>query len=178
MYRTFFKYKIGSNTKIGKCIINVQNANIGNNVTIRSKSSITCKNLTIGSKTAIHSGNVIMGKSDFSIGENSRLINDHYIDVWNNVTIGSNTWLAGKRCQLWTHGSIHTKTRAKDLSITIGDNVYIGSGSFIAPGVTIANVNLIGLGSVVTASFNSENNIIAGNPAKVIKSEIDWRKNW
>jgi acetyltransferase-like isoleucine patch superfamily enzyme len=178
IYRTFFNYKIGSNTKIGKSVINAQNVQIGDNVTIRNKTSITCNSLRIGNGSAIHSGNVIMGKADFSIGENSRLINDHYVDVWNTVSIGNNSWLAGKRSQLWTHGSLYTKTGTKDLSITIGDNVYIGSSSLIAPGVTIASVNLIGLGSVVVTSFETTNAIIAGNPAQIIKSDVDWRENW
>ena len=174
----FFKYKIGENTFIGKSIINCKNVMIGDNVVIRNKTNITCKNLKIGNKTAIHSGNVIMGSSDFFIGENSRIINDHFIDLWNNVEIGNNTWLAGKRSQLWTHGSIHTKTKKKDLSIKIGDNIYIGANTLIAPGVKIADLNLIGLGSIITNSFDTSKNIIAGNPAKIIKQDIDWRTNW
>jgi len=89
-----------------------------------------------------------------------------------------NTWLAGKGNQLWTHGSIHTKTGNKDLSITIGDNIYIGSNSSISPGVKIESLNLVGLGSVLTKSIESSNNIIAGNPATIIKENIDWRENW
>ncbi len=178
IYKKIFKYKIGVNVHIGKSIINANDVIIGDNVIIRDNTTISCKNLKIGNNTAIHSGNVISGKNSFKIGENSRIINDHYIDLWNNVEIGNNTWLAGKRSQLWTHGSIHTKTKNKDLSIKIGDNIYIGSNSSISPGVKIESLNLIGLGSVVTKSIESSKNIISGNPASIIKTNIDWRENW
>ncbi|GHC44287.1 acyltransferase [Ulvibacter litoralis] len=178
IYRNFFKYTIGTNVFIGKSILNSKKVTIGNNVVIKNNCIITAGNVTIGNNTSIHSGNVIMGKASFSIGNNSRIINDHFIDVWNSVEIGNNTWLAGKASQLWTHGSIYTKTGKKDLSIKIGDNIYMASNCSIAPGVTIESLNLIGLGSVVTQSISSSKNIIAGNPAKIIKENIDWRENW
>ena len=86
--------------------------------------------------------------------------------------------LQGKNSQFWTHGSIHTKDNSKDLSIKIKDDVYIGSASLFAPGVKIESVNLIGLGSVVSGIFNETNTVIAGNLAKVVKQNIDWRKKW
>ena len=178
IYRTIFNYKIGKNVQIGKSVINSNNVEIGDNAIIRNNTTISCENLKIGNNTAIHSGNIISGKNSFKIGENSRIINDHFIDLWNNVEIGNNTWLAGKRSQLWTHGSIHTKTGNKDLSIKIGNDIYIGSNSSISPGVKIDSLNLIGLGSVLTKSIHSSKNIIAGNPAKIIKENIDWRESW
>lgn len=178
IYKNLFKYKIGSNVFIGKSIINSKEVSIGNNVVIKHNTTIACSSLTIGTNTSILSGNTIMGKSSFSIGEDSRIINNHFIDLWNSVEIGNNTWLAGKRSQLWTHGSIYTKTGGKDLSIQIGDDIYIGSNCSIAPGVKIESLNLVGLGSVLTHSITTSKNIIAGNPAKIIKENIDWRDNW
>lgn len=118
-----------------------------------------------------------MGTANFTIGDNSRIINNHFIDLYNNVTIGSNSWLAGKNSQIWTHGSISTK-QGKKLDVEIGDHVYIASNVNIAPGVKISDVNLVGLASVVTQSFNESETIILGNPSKVVKNNIDWRKNW
>jgi acetyltransferase-like isoleucine patch superfamily enzyme len=176
-YRYFFKYRIGKNVEIGKCVINANKVEIGDNVLIRDCNNISCNILKINEGVSIHSGNKIIGSANFTIGKNSRIINDHYIDVYNNVTIGENTWLAGKNSQVWTHGSIHTKS-GKDLTVCIGSNVYIGSNTSIAPGVKIGEINLIGLGSVVTKSYTESNNIIAGNPAVIVKENIDWRKKW
>lgn len=50
----------------------------------------------------------------------------------------------------------------------IGNDVWIGGGSIILPGVTIGDNVTIGAGSVVTKSIPS-NTIAYGNPCCVIK---------
>ena len=56
---------------------------------------------------------------------------------------------------------------AKD--IVIGDNVWIGHGVYIMPGVTIGNNSIIGAKAVVTKSIPADS-IAVGIPAKVVKS--------
>lgn len=53
--------------------------------------------------------------------------------------------------------------------IHIGDNVWIGAGAIINPGVTIGNNSVIESGSVVTKDV-PENVVAVGNPCKVLKS--------
>lgn len=53
--------------------------------------------------------------------------------------------------------------------VTIGNNVWLGGGSVILPGVTLGDNVVVGAGSVVTKSF-PDNVVLAGNPARVIKS--------
>ncbi|WP_299122877.1 serine acetyltransferase [uncultured Winogradskyella sp.] len=50
----------------------------------------------------------------------------------------------------------------------LGDNVYIAPGAKIYGNITIANNTAIGANAVVNKSFNEENTVIAGIPAKVI----------
>ena len=178
LLKTFFGYEIGKNVFIGKVFINCKKVYIGDNVFIANKNSFSCGLINIGSNTKIHSGNSFLGKSDFIIGNNSRIINNHFFDLTNNISLGSETWVAGKNSEFWTHGSTGTKLNLKNLSINIEDNIYISSSAKIAPGVKIISNNLIGLGSVVAGTFDESNTIILGNPAKVVKSNIDWRKNW
>ncbi|WP_167498097.1 hypothetical protein [Flavobacterium resistens] len=178
MLKNLFNYSIGKNVKIGKTIINCNKVYIGNNVHIASKNSIVCNEFSIGENSSIHSGNVIQGRANFCLGTNSRIINNHHFDLWHNIQIGNNTWVAGKNSQFWTHGSIHTKLNNKDLSIIIKNDIYIGSACLFAPGVVIESQNLVGLGSVVTKKFLENNTIIGGNPANVVKQDIDWRTNW
>ncbi len=52
--------------------------------------------------------------------------------------------------------------------ITIGNNVWIGGGAIICPGVTIGDNSSIGAGSVVTKSIPA-NKVAVGNPCRVIR---------
>eukprot|EP00244_Chara_vulgaris_P008799 TRINITY_DN3561_c0_g4_i1.p1 TRINITY_DN3561_c0_g4~~TRINITY_DN3561_c0_g4_i1.p1 ORF type:complete len:228 (+),score=29.51 TRINITY_DN3561_c0_g4_i1:50-685(+) len=56
--------------------------------------------------------------------------------------------------------------------ITIRDNVWIGGGAIICPGVTIGNNSVIGAGSVVTKDV-PDNVVAAGNPCRVIRPAVE-----
>ena len=59
----------------------------------------------------------------------------------------------------------------QSFDITIGDDVWVGGGAIICPGVSLGNNVIVGAGSVVTKSFG-DNVVIAGNPARVIKKVL------
>ena len=56
--------------------------------------------------------------------------------------------------------------------IVIHDNVWIGRNSIINKGVTIGENSIVAAGSVVTKDV-PPNCIVGGNPAKVVKTDID-----
>ena len=58
---------------------------------------------------------------------------------------------------------------SKTSPVTIGNNVWIGGGSIIMPGVTIGDNVTIGAGSVVTKSL-PDRVLAYGNPCRVIKT--------
>ena len=60
--------------------------------------------------------------------------------------------------------------------ITIGNDVWIGAGTQILPGVTIGNNVVIGSGSVVVKDI-PDNSVAVGNPCKVIRAITDEDKN-
>lgn len=89
------------------------------------------------------------------------------------ISIGNNVQVT-EGVKFFTHGGgwvIRNKYPDYDSfgKIRIGNNVYIGNDVCIMPGVTIGNNVVIGASSIVTKSIPS-NVVVAGNPAKIIKS--------
>jgi virginiamycin A acetyltransferase len=56
--------------------------------------------------------------------------------------------------------------------VSIGNDVWIGHGAIILPGVSIGNGVVVGAGSVVTKNVE-DFEIVAGNPAKLIRKKFD-----
>jgi maltose O-acetyltransferase len=54
------------------------------------------------------------------------------------------------------------------LPITIGDNVWLGGGAIVLPGVTIGDNTVVGAGAVVTRDLAADV-VAVGNPARVIR---------
>ncbi|SKA09193.1 Acetyltransferase (isoleucine patch superfamily) [Pilibacter termitis] len=62
--------------------------------------------------------------------------------------------------------------------IVIEDHVWIGRNVTINKGVSISKNSIIGIGSVVTKKFEEENVAIAGNPARIVKNGINWKRDY
>ena len=60
-------------------------------------------------------------------------------------------------------------------NIVIEDNVWIGHRVLINKGVILPKGTIVGTGAVVTKAFNEENTVLAGNPAKIIKKNVQWK---
>lgn len=83
------------------------------------------------------------------------------------IHIGAHSYVAFE-----TRLLTHDRTRGLYLHTRIGKNCFIGGRSLILPGVEIGDNCVIGAGSVVTKSVPPRS-IVAGNPAKVIRSDIE-----
>ena len=105
----------------------------------------------------------------------------------NRISIGENTIISGGVTFLVHDYSIATAIRTvrpvkkgalphflKD--IKVGNNCFIGMRSIILPGTTIGDNTIIGAGSVVKGNIPS-GVIVAGNPAKVIKTTEEYAKH-
>ena len=88
------------------------------------------------------------------------------------VTIGDDVQL-GPHVQLLTATHPLEPTPRRDKweaaePIVIGDNVWLGGGVIVCPGVTIGENTVVGAGSVVVASLPA-NVVAVGSPARVIR---------
>ena len=112
---------------------------------------------------------VTIGKGGF-INCNTNLIIMHRLEIGDNCDISWN-------CQFLDedfHEINYKGKQRNDNSIVIGNNVWIGCGVKIYKGTIIPNNCVIASDSVVKGIFSTENALIAGNPAKVIKENIEW----
>ena len=70
-------------------------------------------------------------------------------------------------------GKMRTKYTGEVCDTYIGHSCVIGSGARIMPGVRVGNYCVVGAGAVVTKDV-PDHTIVAGNPAKVIKENIEF----
>ncbi len=97
------------------------------------------------------------------------------------VKIGDNCQMA-PNVAIYTAGHpLHPVARNSmyeyGISVTIGDNVWIGGNTVIMPGVHIGSNTVIGAGSVVTRDI-PDWSVAVGNPCRVIKKITEEDKKY
>ena len=90
------------------------------------------------------------------------------IEIGNNVTLAPRTHIL---CH--DASTKHFLGYTKIGCVTIGDNVFIGAGSVVLPGVTIGNNVIIGANSTVTKNV-PDNTVVVGNPAHFLCTLEDY----
>ncbi|MEE1649669.1 sugar O-acetyltransferase [Brachybacterium sp. J144] len=124
------------------------------------------------------------------LGEGAHVTSPLAVDYGENIRIGARTFIncnltaldvapivIGEDCQIGPNVQLLTPTHPIDPElrrdkleaaepITLGDNVWLGGGVIVCPGVTIGENSVIGAGSVVTRDIPA-NVVAVGNPARV-----------
>ncbi|WP_338697643.1 sugar O-acetyltransferase [Streptomyces sp. Q6] len=114
------------------------------------------------------------------------------VDYGSNISIGARTFVnyhltaldvapivIGADCQIGPNVQLLTPTHPLEPQprrdkleaaepITLGDNVWLGGGVIVCPGVTIGDNSVIGAGAVVTRDIPA-NVVAVGNPARVVR---------
>ena len=110
-------------------------------------------NLHVGARTFVNVGFVALDVARITIGD--------------DVQIGPNVQLLTP-----THPVDPERRRDKWESaepISIGDNVWLGGGVIVLPGVSIGANTVVGAGAVVTRDLPA-NVVAVGNPARIVRS--------
>ena len=83
------------------------------------------------------------------------------------VHIGAETYLAFGAAIL-----THDLTRGMKVDTVIGRRCFIGARSLILPGVRVGDESIVAAGAVVTKDVPPRS-MVAGNPARIIRSDIE-----
>ena len=124
----------------------------------------------MGRYTKIGSGSKILAVNSISIGDYTAIADNTTICDNNNHPINPDyrlymrTTSESDDARMWIHSD--------NAPIVIGKNCWIGTNVRIQKGVTIGDNSVIAACSVVTKCV-PPNSIAAGNPAKIVKTDID-----
>lgn len=173
-----------------KCSIRgLENIHIGNRLEIglfyrgfSHKSDTTYLNVQ---GTLEFTSNYSIGRGcRFDVGENAHAVfgrgfvnpNSLFV-VMHSLEVGDGTIISWN-CQ-FIDEDFHTiksveKLRCNDQGITVGEHVWIGSNVTVLNGVVLPTGCVVAAGSIVTKRFEEENCLIAGMPAGVIRTGIEW----
>ncbi len=133
-------------------------------------------NLWITAPFFVDYGNNIYLGSNCEVNMNCTFLDDNKIIIGNNALIAPNVQIytafhptnsQERFGEVKEDGSFEF-CKTQTAPVVIGNNVWIGGGVIIMPGVTIGDNVVIGAGSVVTKDIPS-NKIAYGNPCRVVR---------
>ena len=108
----------------------------------------------------VHFGNGIYANSNLTI------VDDGHVYVGDKVMFGPNVLLSTAAHLI--DPTLREKGLQFNKDIYIGENVWIGGGVIVMPGIHIGKNSVIGAGSIVTKDI-PENVVAVGNPCKVLR---------
>lgn len=117
-------------------------------------------NIHLGTNSLINMNCTLLDTGSITIGDNTLIGPD--------VKIYTAVHPISAEERIFTDKTGHTAIRTRTAPVLIGNNVWIGGGVIILPGITIGDNTVIGAGSVVTKSIPA-NAVACGNPCVVKK---------
>ena len=144
---------------------------LGNNNKILVEDGCILKNLYIcieedNNEIIINKDTMICGKTEMYCLEGSK------INIGESCLFSSNVYFTtSDRHSIL---DIDGKRINKPGDIIVKDHVWLGYGSTLLKGVMVEEHNIVGTHSVITKSIMKKGCVVAGNPAKIVKENINW----
>ncbi|MBI3650444.1 MAG: hypothetical protein HY231_05285 [Acidobacteria bacterium] len=191
VYRLCFGFRIGRNVRIGMAFLDCARLVIDDNARIATGVVFwQCGEVQIGKHAIIGWLNLFRGGKSIYLGDYSLVIRqniinaipdndctnnpdpsfylgygavvtaEHRIDFTDRVTIGRCSMLGGRNSSIWTHN------RRKSAPVEIGNYCYLGSELRIAPGASVPDCCIVGIGSLLTRPIDESYSLIVGVPAR------------
>lgn len=135
--------------------------------------------IVFNGKAKIGFGSVISNEGELLIGDKFSISAKGKIVCRKKIEIGDNSLMAWDSLIMDTdhhHIYISEKKENNDCPIKIGKGNWIGAKVNILKGTEIGDGNVIALGSVLNKKIMGNNQIIGGNPTKVLKKDINWEE--
>ena len=194
LYRLFFGYRIGRRVRIGIVLLDALEVDLADGTEIGHFNAVTrVGTFQAGRETRIGGFNLFRGGERVSLGDYATVlrfnvlnaipdhdcttapvsvlelgagaivVSGHRIDFTDRVTIGRNVIVGGRNSSFWTHN------RQQTAPIVIGDFCYLGSEIRIAPGSSLPERCILGLGAVLSGQIQAPGSLVGGIPAKVLR---------
>ena len=133
-------------------------------------------NLWITAPFYVDYGNNIFFGNNCEVNMNCTFLDDNRIVIGDNALIAPNVQIytafhptnAADRFGPPREDGSFAFCKTQTAPVTIGNNVWIGGGAILLPGVTIGDNVVIGAGSIVTKDIPA-NSVACGNPCRVIR---------
>jgi acetyltransferase-like isoleucine patch superfamily enzyme len=130
-------------------------------------------NIPNGSIINVTSGKLEFG-NNFDSNANLKISCEKGITFGDDVVIGWNcNFIDGDGHSILNHQGVQTN---KAQEITVGNHIWFCAEVSVFKGTTISDDSVISYGSHVFKDFTKPNCLIGGNPAKVLKENINWKK--
>lgn len=195
IYRWCFGYRIGQRVRLGLAYLDCHDLAIGDDAVIgHGVLFVRTGQVRIGHHAIVGSLNVFRGGVAIDLGDYSQVIRlnvinaipntdcadapnpcfelgygavltcGHRVDFTDQVRIGRCSILGGRNSSIWTHN------RRRNRPVTVGDYCCLGSEIRIAPGTSIPDCSVVGIGSLLSGTLVERYTFLTGAPARPVRA--------
>lgn len=125
--------------------------NYGTTIQVFEGGKLTLGSGAFNSNTVVGVSHEMIVGEDFLGGRNLFLYDSDFHDIW-----------------------VEQQKQMKSETVRIGNHVWLGAGVTVLKGVTIGDGVIVGASSVVTSDIMPEC-MAVGNPARIIKRNVNWK---